>query len=348
MYAVNRILLAGLVALLTSCSTLSYYHQSVDGHLNIMSRRTSIEGLLKRKDLDPLLRQRLQQALAIRRFASTNMRLPDNGSYRSYVDTGKRYVVWNVIATPALSLRPVVSCFPFVGCLAYRGYYSKARADAAGQALRSKGLDVFVAGVPAYSTLGWFDDPLLNTMLRWGEAQLAGYIFHELAHQLVYVKDDTMFNESFATVVEQVGVERWLKQGADSSALQRWRIGKQRDEQLVELLLQTRKRLQELYALKMKDADKLAEKKRIFRAMRQSYRKLRSGWGGYRGFDDFMGRVNGNAHLTLVATYHQWVPAFRRMYAGSGEDIGKFYNEVRRLAELPKQQRTGELQKLLK
>ncbi len=207
----KRLWALGALLPLSGCTTLGYYAQAVGGHLEVMRLAAPVEERLREPDTPEPLRAKLARALAIREFASRELALPDNGSYRRYADLGQPFVVWNVVAAPEFSVEPLESCFPFAGCVSYRGYYSEEAARAYAAALAEKGYDVHVGGVPAYSTLGWFDDPLLSTFIHYPEAELARIVFHELAHQVVYVKGDTMFNESFASTVEEEGVRRWLE-----------------------------------------------------------------------------------------------------------------------------------------
>ena len=210
-------------ALLSACTAIDYYGQSISGHLGLMAKRTEVTKLIADEQTDENLKKELQTVLDIRAFASTELALPDNHSYRSYVDVGESYVLWNVVATGEFSLTPKNWCYPFAGCVAYRGYYAETDASAFADSLKDQGLDVFVGGVRAYSTLGWFDDPVLNTMLDRPFTYLAGVIFHELAHQQVYIKDDTTFNESFAVAVEREGVRRWFHRHDDSEGFKRYR-----------------------------------------------------------------------------------------------------------------------------
>ena len=247
-------LLAAAVALLPGC----YYGHLARGQLDLLSKRVPIAEVLADPATDAALRRKLERALDARAFASRELGLPDNASYTSYADLGRPYAVWNVFAAPELALEPHEWCYPFLGCLAYRGFYDRARAEAAAAELKEQGLDVYVAGIPAYSTLGWFDDPLLNTM-NGEEDALAGTIFHELAHQVHFVDGDTAFNESFATFVEQEGLRRYLKDAPELAAAaarrERWQ------EDFVALMLGARERLAAIYASEAPDADKRERKR---------------------------------------------------------------------------------------
>ena len=337
-----RLLVIVTAGLLSSCSTLSYYSQSVGGHLELMSKRRSIARMISDERLPLALRQRLKLALEIRDFASRELGLPKNASYRSYVDIHRRYVVWNVLATPEFSLRPLQSCFPIVGCLAYRGYYRKQAALAYARKLKKKGFEVYVGGVPAYSTLGWFNDPLTSSMMRWSEAELAGFIFHELAHQLIYIKNDTVFNESFATVVEREGVRRWMNRRHGKKAWQQWKINKQRDRQVINLVMQVRDELQHLYRSKLDRSAMRRQKQAVFRRMRERYLLLKKQWAGYKGYDNWMLKGMNNARIASVATYFDLVPDLERLLARCGGRLQRFYVQMRLLVALkPRQRRAG-------
>ena len=283
-------LLAGaatVAAAIGGCSTFSYYGQAVVGHLDVVSRAQPIEARLADPATPPELRARLARALEIREFATRELALPDNGSYRAYADLGRPYAVWNVFAAPEFSVEPRRSCFPVVGCVSYRGYYAQADADAYAAGLRAEGYDVFVYGVPAYSTLGWFDDPVLNTFVRYPDAELARLVFHELAHQLVYVQGDTMFNESFAVAVEEEGVRRWLARHGDEAGRAAYATMRARRAEFVRLVLDYRARLEALYREPLTDEAKRAGKARLLGEMEADYRALKAqrwgGWGGSRG-----------------------------------------------------------------
>ena len=332
-----------LVALNAGCESLSYYTQSVSGHLGIMAARTDISSLIADAETSSKLRSQLQTVLEIRDFASAQLALPDNQSYRSYVDVGSPYVVWNVVAAPEFSLQPKTWCFLVVGCLAYRGYYHRHRAVEFAQQQRELGLDVALGGSRAYSTLGWFNDPLLNTMLDQSEAELAAVIFHELAHQVIYIDDDTAFNEAFAVAVEREGVARWMAHTGDADALAEYAAVAQRNEQFIDLLLRARGELSALYALPIPPAQMRQRKEALFARVRERYQA--SGLG-----DDYAGWFGSdlnNAKLALVATYWEWVPAFQKILARNGRDMPAFYQAVGVLGRTPTLARHAELNALL-
>lgn len=331
---------------LAGCASTGYYAQAARGHLEVMRRAQPIPERLADPSTPPALRVRLERVLAIREFASRELGLPDNGSYRSYAALGRPYVVWNVVAAPELSVAPKQSCFPVAGCVSYRGYYAVAHAERHGAGLAAQGLDVYIGGVPAYSTLGWFDDPVLDTFIGYPEGELARIIFHELAHQVVYVKDDTTFNESFAVAVERAGVQAWFARGAPDADRRAYETLQARKREFVALVLRYRARAEALYAAPVPDAAKRAGKSRLFDELAHDYAALRAAWGGYAGFDPFFARKPGNAHLAAVASYAERVPAFERLLAREGGDLPRFYAAVKRLAALPRPQRDAALAEL--
>lgn len=336
-----------LLGLLGGCSAWSdgpgYYWQSMAGHLAVMREARPIRELLAQPGIDPALRHKLEQVLEIRRFASADLALPANGSYTEYADLKRPFVVWNVFATPELSMKLQEWCFPVAGCVTYRGYYDQQDAERFAAKLRADGYDAFVRGVPAYSTLGWFDDPVLNTFVRYPDGELARLVFHELAHQVLYVKGDSTFNESFATAVEQAGLERWLAVreavSRDPALRSEWQRFAERREQFLALLKRYRGALEAAYASSASDDDKRVSRREIFASLRRDYESLKQQWGGYAGYDRWFAQPLTNAHLASVATYTEQVPAFRALLAQEGDDLPAFYAAARRLGELPKADR---------
>jgi len=285
------------------------------------------------------VRKQLESVAQIREFASRNLHLPDNGSYRTYADLGRPYVVWNVVAAPEFSIDPKEWCYPIVGCVAYRGYFVERRARAFGDALKSKGFDVSVAGVAAYSTLGHFDDPILNTMIGWNDVELAAIIFHELTHQMIYIANDADFNEALATTVEDEGVRRWLESLGRSGELARYELEEKRSREVVALLIRTRDELRALYGSGIDPARMRERKGAAFAALHESYAQLVQSWGPHPPFESwFEGEIN-NAQLASIATYYDCVPGFRRELAAVGGNLDAFYRRVRELAKLDQEQR---------
>ncbi len=345
-----RWLATAAVALLAGCANLSfdvgYYLQSVSGHLALMREARPIGEVLAQQDTDPRVRAKLALVTDVRAFASRELGLPDNGSYTSYADLKRPFVLWNVFATPELSIELSKWCFPVAGCVSYRGYYAREDAERFADGLRAQGFDVYVAGVPAYSTLGWFDDPVLNTFIHYPDGELARLIFHELAHQVLYVKGDSTFNESFATAVEQVGIERWLSQRNDPQLESAYRVYDRRRQAFVALLRRQRAALAQVYASAGSDDAKRAGKRAVLAALQQDYQALKAEWGGYAGYDRWFAQQLGNAHLASVATYADLVPAFRRLIEARGGDLTAFYQASRALADLPKGERDRQLAEL--
>lgn len=304
-----------------------YLLQSAAGQWDLNSRRVPIAGVVAAPATPPALRTQLGLALRIREYASRELGLPENQSYRTYADVGRPYVVWNVFATPEFSVDPKTWCFPVAGCVAYRGYFVEHRARDFALGLEARGYDVEVGGVAAYSTLGHFADPVLNTMLRWDETELAAQIFHELAHQRLYVPGDTEFNEAFATVVETEGVARWLSGEGRADALEAYRLRQQRYAKLAELFAGTREELRGIYARDLSDAGKRAAKAAAFDALRQRYADRRAEFAG--AFEWLLRPGLNNARLLSVATYQGCVPLLRARLAAVGGDLPRFYAELR-------------------
>ena len=334
------VLLAGTAAgLLASCSTLNYYGQAAQGQLELLSDARPIDDWIADPGTSSRLRLRLETARQIRRFAVSEMALPDNNSYKNYAALKRQYVLWNVVATPELSLKPLEWCFPVAGCVNYRGYYSKEAATAYARELKAEGNDVEVGGVPAYSTLGWFSDPLISTFINYPDAELARMIFHELAHQVVYVPGDSQFNESFASTVEEVGVERWMERFGNQAMREGYARYKSRKHDFLALLLKYRKALEQNYAIvDRSDAEKRVVKARLFQGLKDEYQVLKGSWGGYAGYDRFFEQPLSNAHLASIATYEDFVPAFRTMLKRD-RSFPNFYQSVKRLAELDRKER---------
>lgn len=340
-----RLLLAALLALsVFGCANLSYYAQAVNGQFEIISKTEPIDELLARPDTDPALKAKLGQVLELRDFATRELGLPENASYRAYADVGRPYVLWNVFATPELSLKPREWCFFVTGCVAYRGYFARQDAEAFAQRLRSEGYDVYVGGVTAYSTLGWLRDPVLNTIIDRPTVDIAGLMFHELAHQRLYVRGDTAFSESFAMTVELEGIRRWLKQSAAPEEYTKYEERLRRRDELIALVLKHRDRLDRLYeATGFTVEEKRAGKAQIFAELRQEYAALKASWNGYSGFDGWLARDLNNAYLLSLGTYHRHVPAFQALLHSHRDNLAEFYQAVEDIGRLPEQERTAKL-----
>ncbi len=339
--------LAMVLLALTGCADTRYYWQSVSGHLAMMQAARPVDTWLADTQTPPPLKERLALARRIRSFAVTELDLPDNASYRRYADLQRRSVVWNVVAAPAFSLTLKTWCFPVLGCVGYRGYFREADARELAAQLESEGLEVAVYGVPAYSTLGWMNwaggDPLLNTFVAYPEGELARIIFHELSHQVLYARDDTMFNESFATAVEQLGGARWLATQASEKARTDYAVFDARRRQFRALALSTRERLRSIYEpAQGAPADKqrqALDKQAVMHEFHATYALLKDSWGGYAGYDTWVANAN-NASFSAQAAYDELVPGFEALFAREGGNWRAFYDAVRRLADQPASERT--------
>ena len=307
------------VLLLSGCESMQYYAQAIGGHLSVMHASRPVESWLADPATPQDLRTRLELARGIREFASRELALPRNGSFDSYAELGRPYVAWNVYAAPTYSTEAKLECFPFTGCVSYRGFFSEADARGHADKLRLAGNDVYVGGVPAYSTLGWFDDPLLSSFIRLPDAQLARLLFHELAHQVAYARDDTTFNESFAVAVEEEGVRRWLRAQGREAEFAAFRAAQARRRDLAARVEAARKRLEGVYR-----SDVPAEEKQRFKA--QEFERLRSEFG------QIVPAEPNNAFLVSIAVYTELVPAFERLLLENGGDLAAFYKRVRELA----------------
>lgn len=342
--------LAALCLGSSGCSSLGYYAQSVGGHLDLMQRARPIADWLADPATPAALKARLQVAQDARRFAVTALALPDNASYTRHAELGRNAAVWNVVAAPELSLTLKTWCYPVMGCVGYRGYFDQRAAEAEGAALRAQGWEVSVYGVPAYSTLGWTNwiggDPLLNTLVGGSEAFMVRLIFHELAHQLVYVSGDTAFNESYATAVERLGLARW--QAATGRSIDDPAVA-QRTADFRAITRRTRAALAEVYDSALDEATKRARKAEVMATMRAEHAALKARndgpWAGFGGYDAWFARAN-NASLALQAAYDGLVPQFERLFQQQGGDFARFHAAVQQLAALPKAQRRAALDAL--
>jgi predicted aminopeptidase len=327
--------LAGALLLLGGCG-VTYLAQAARGQLAVMRARQPIDKVIAKPSTPDTLKQQLVRAKRIRDFASTELALPDNAAYRSYADIGRRFVVWNVVATPEFSVTPLHWCFPVVGCVAYRGYFQEADARAFAAALEKQGDDVMVGGVPAYSTLGHIADPLLSTVTGYSELDLAELVFHELAHQVVYIKGDTAYNEAFATAVEEAGVARYAARFADAATLATWQRHREVRRQVVALFVAARGDLDALYrhapasppeALRTVKAERLARLAADIRALEQRE-------GVRSGYASWIDAGLNNAHLALLATYYDQVPHFQKLLSEDcGGSMPCLYQRVREEAK---------------
>ncbi len=326
----SLVALAALV-LLAGCESLSYYGQAIGGHFKLLSHARPIDTWVADPDTPPELKARLEVARNIREFATRDLHLPDNASYTTYADLNRRYAVYNVFAAPKFSVDPKPECFPITGCVAYRGFFSEKEAQAYADKLRGEGYDVYTGGVLAYSTLGWFDDPLLSTFINYPDSQVARLVFHELAHQLVYAKGDTTFNESFAVTVEDEGVRRWLEAQGRTAELAQFRAAQERKRELAACIKETRERLKVIYAMKLTPEQMAEQKKQEFDRLRALY-------------PTFVPAEPNNAFLVSIALYNEYLPAFERLLAQSGS-LDAFYARVRQLAHEDRKERDALLSK---
>lgn len=319
---------------LPACSNLSYYLDAANGHMALLDKAQPIEGILQQPDLDKTFRQQLITFQQARDFASQHLYLPEYNSYLNFSELDREYVVWNVVATDEFSIEPEQWCFLFVGCLTYRGYFEKQKVDAYAEELKQQGHDVHVSGVSAYSTLGWFDDPIVSSMLYNNEALRVGVMFHELAHQLMYRKNSTTFNESFAMVVEEEGVRRWFEFNSNKTLLNQYLNDKEKSQQFHQMLLRTKNKLKDLYARNSSAIEKRQRKQQYLSAIKNDYTQLRQQWEGYSAYDKWMSQDLNNAHFVLVQTYHDLVPMFRAMLKQKNNNLKDFYDAVKVMSEL--------------
>src|SRR5438067_1539003 len=340
---VRALLLGAACALFSGCAT-PYLLQAASGEWQLLHRRVPIDSLLADPRTPPALRAHLEEVHAAREFASRELGLPDSSSYRSYADIGRPYVVWNVVAAPEFSVSPERWCFPVAGCVAYRGSFRERRAREFAAALAVRGFDVSVDGVPAYSTLGRFADPVLSSMLRYGDDELAATIFHELAHQLLYVRGDSEFNEAFATTVEDAGLERWLNSQGASQRLQQLRERQAHAAAFVSLLAQSRTRLALLYASGATHDAMRERKAQILGALAADIRALERREGEvYPLYEEWIAEGLNNARLASVSTYFDCLPGFTRLLAQAGDDLARFYAAARELTRQPRAVRHARL-----
>jgi len=332
--------------ILVACLVLGgcYYVQAASGQWQVLRERRPIDDILADASTDPEVARRLRVVAEARQFASGQLALPDNDSYTSYADIGREFVVWNVFATPEFSLEPRTWRFPVAGCVSYRGYFAREAAEKAAARLAEKGFDVAIGGVPAYSTLGRFSDPVLNSMMRWNDTELVATLFHELAHQVLYLKGDTTFNESFASAVEEVGVARWLAARGDSAALANYRESRRQRRAQMALVDEARADLRLLYAsgrpVEVQRREKAA---RLARLAGDSAELLR---GAGREPTGWLQDTPNNAHLVPMSLYEGLLPAFRALLEDCEGDLTRFYKQAATIAALDDESRAARLDEL--
>lgn len=347
MNILSRLRLVALLlsAVLAACGT-GYYLQAVAGQATLMRVREPLEQVLADPVTPEPVRRQLLVVDAALWFARLELGLPATKSYRHYADLGRTSVVWNVFAAPEFSLEPREWCYPVAGCTTYRGWFSERRARKSAAGFAARGDDVFIGGVAAYSTLGWFADPVLNTMLGNSDAGLAGLLFHELAHQLIYVAGDTPFNEGFATLVEEEGTRRWLESRNDATGLQEFRLRKSRRAAVLGIVTGLRDVLASAYAAGAPVDERRRQRVTVFAQARARYAELRAGWAEPPWFDGWLDAEPNNARLAALVSYESHVPAFRALLAREGGDLQRFYASARSLAALQPAERAAAMQAL--
>jgi len=325
-----------LLVACSACSTGQFYSQAFLGQADLLLKRRAIQKVLLEDDLPPDVRGRLQFVLILRAFAKEELGLPVGKAYTTYSDLGRPFALWNIYAAPELSLESQSWCYPLAGCFAYRGYFSEEDAQREAEVYRKRGFDVKVGGILAYSTVGWFDDPVLNTFILKSEPYLVELLFHEMAHRKIYIKNDTPFNENFATAVSLLGSELWYQDRADSSAYREYRAHQVRQHALVNLVLDYRTQLNAAFSNgALSEAEKRQHKKRIMQALQEAYRKLKSAREWDDRYDYWLGTMN-NASMATLSNYQSLVPNFLALFNASGRDWSIFYQRVEDISRLDK------------
>lgn len=331
----------GLMLVLSGCGEIQYLAQAAQGQLDLLGRARPVAEVRADPTTPPETRRKLALVEEVRTFALTELGLPDRGAYRNFVDVGRPFVVWNVFRAPEFGVELLTSCFPVAGCVGYRGYFREASARAYAQARRAAGEDVRVSGVTAYSTLGYLRDPVLSTMLAYPDPTLIRTVIHELAHPAVYVPGDTVYNESFATTVEEEGWRRWLAARGTPELAEADRRARERAEAFETLLLETRAELQTLYAQPLAPEEMRTRKAAVLSDLQERYAALKASWGGYTGYDAWFAAGVNNAALASVAAYAALVPDFRAALTRVGGDLPAFYALARACGERPQAERAG-------
>jgi len=347
--AVVGLLCLVMVVCFSGCQEISFYRQAIGGECQILAHQKSIRDLMADPTTPPKLKTKFEQIMKIRQFASDELKLPADGAYLKYTDLHRPYVVWNVNVAPALSLEPKTWWFPVVGEASYRGYFSDAGAHRYAARWEKKGWDVYVDGVDAYSTLGWFRDPLMNTFIYEPEADLAELIFHELAHRRLFVNGDTDFNEAFATEVAAEGIRRWFALSSNPQAYDKHLVNQAHEKQFVQLVMDTRQELEAVYGdERLTEADKLHRKEEIITKLRARYAAVKQTWGGESDYDHWFAEPINNAKLNTVSAYYELRPAFQALLRAKGGDLEEFYGAVAALGKLPLEKRHEALREYLK
>lgn len=323
-----------LIAASCACGTVRFYTQATRGQLEMLAKRQDSAQLLADPETPEALKQRLRLIDEIRVFAKQQLALPGDRAYGKYADLGREHLVWVIYAAPEFSLEPRKWRYPLVGEVNYRGYFQEPEAEAYAAQLRDQGLDVSVGGVDAYSSLGWFHDPILNTFVQYPEIDLAELIFHELSHHRYYRSDETEFNESLANAVAEEGVLRWLASRGRTAELQKFRERIVRRSEFYDEIERTRLRLEKLYASDLSESQMRSQKSAEFDALRVGFRTLRRRWGGH-GLEWWLTAGINNADLVSLETYHREVPRFRELLRENQGDLERFFAAVKLLPSRP-------------
>lgn len=326
---------------------MDYYAQSVRGQLGVLAASHPVEDVVDDPQTPESVRRKLQALPALRQFAVEELALPASSSYRLYADVKREALVWNVVVAPVDSLKPRQWCYPVLGCAAYRGYFDLEAANDFATRQAADNWDTAVEPVPAYSTLGWFSDPLPSTVIHWPLPDIAGLLFHELAHEALYVKGDSAFNEAYATVVEKEGVRRWLERAGSTAQRTAFVQREQRRLDFLELIARTRQRLSELYAEGVEAVELVTRKEATIRLLRDEYAGLKEAWGGYAGYDRWMQRPLNNAHLASINIYHALEPAFRLILRRVDGDMAAFHAVCAEIAAAAPAERAARMSSLL-
>lgn len=342
-YFYRAVFLLLTLFLFTGCASINYYRQSIQGQFEVLHKRKAIKDILAENDIPDKMRNKLVTVLQIRDFSSNELGLPDNNSYMTYTDLERDYVIWNIFANEEFSLEPVNWCYLIVGCLSYRGYFSRADAERHATQLQEQGYEIYLGGVSAYSTLGWFDDPVLNTMLQWSDIRVASVIFHELAHQQLYIKNDTEFNESYADAVSRIGVIKWLENKKNKKLLQQHLRSLKQEDEFTNLVTRYKSQLSHLYNSDKSEVIKRKLKKNLLQEMKNEYIVMSNTWQENPYKTWFLNGIN-NAKLASVVTYRKYVPAFLDIYQKLNNNLTRFYSFSKSLSQCKPMKRKEILQ----
>lgn len=343
---IAKVLLIGGCLLLTGCESAGFYYQAIAGQMDLLSRRQPIDRVLSNPQTPDTLKEKLNLVQQVRTFARDQLQLPVDDHYSQYADLERPYAVWNVFAAPEFSIKAKTWCYPIAGCVAYKGFFAEADAKSHAESLSEQGLDVYVGGVAAYSTLGWFQDPVLNTFIHRSDPSLAGLLIHELAHQQLYVPGDSAFNESFATTVEILGLNQWLENHGQQEQQQIMAQHRERKAEFVDLILAHRDQLDALYQQEIPDGEKRKHKAQMKQQLLAGYEQLKTRWGGYAGFDRWFEGPLNNAQLATIATYHHWVDSFMALFHQQGQNWQQFYAASEEISKKNKTVRDKTLEEL--